>query len=524
MRRLVVGLDERTGSDRIAVLQLVRLGVALTILVVPAITGDLDLGVAVLAVGYALVIGIVELTRRRVAFRAPALLSGTILVDGLVVALAVTLTGGYRSPLLVLVFLDVVAVTLLVSYRTGFKLALWFGLLLLLGHAAAGAELLDAHSSVPDRVAFVSTATFLAFAACTALFSAVNERALRDSRNQLGALVTLGTDLERSPRPEEVLATLARHACANLGFLRIAVLVRGKAAWSGVYDDGQVLMPVEAAEGDSPLAWESTETGQPLLVRSLGDDPLLDAVLPSAGNVYVGALSVDDEPLGVVAAEWGGEGDAEISTLTVRAMSQAVSQTALALRNAELLAEVARLATRDSLTGLANRRLFDESLEREVARAQRLGASLSLVVIDVDHFKQINDSIGHQAGDAVLRQTAAAIVSSTKGFDVAARFGGDEFVLLLPGCAATDALPAAERVCASIVSAVTTANVTVSAGVATLPEQAFDAEALVTAADDALYDAKRGGRDRVVASEARGSARRADASGSLEQAPRQQVQ
>ena len=525
MRRVALGLDESTGSDRVAVLQVVRLGVAFAILVVPAITGDLDAGIVALALSYVLVVGIVEVSRRRVTTRAPALLSGTVLVDGMVVSLAVTMTGGYRSSLIVLVFFDVVAVTLLVSYRTAFKLALWVGLLLLLGQAAADAELLDVQSGVSARVAFVSTATLLAFAACTALFSAVNERALRDSQSQLGALVALGTDLERSPRPDEVLATLARHACANLGFLRVVVLVRGELEWSGVYDDGQVLMPVEIASGDSPLAWESTETGQPLLVRSLADDPLLDVVLPGADNAFVGALCVDDEPLGVVAAEWGGEDEAVITMLTVRAMSQAVSQTALALRNAELLAEVARLATRDSLTGLANRRLFDESLEREVARARRLSSPLSLVVIDVDHFKQINDSIGHQAGDAVLRQTAAAIVASTKAFDVAARYGGDEFVLLLPGCSASDARGAAERVCGAIVGGVTTAAVTVSAGVATLPEHAHDAERLVAAADDALYEAKRDGRDQVVvASDEFGRARSGEASGLLEQVPRQQAQ
>ena len=79
------------------------------------------------------------------------------------------------------------------------------------------------------------------------------------------------------------------------------------------------------------------------------------------------------------------------------------------MRNARLLGEVERLATRDSLTGLANRRLFDESLQREAARSQRLGTPLSLLVLDVDHFKQVNDSYGHQTGDAVLREVADAL-------------------------------------------------------------------------------------------------------------------
>ena len=108
--------------------------------------------------------------------------------------------------------------------------------------------------------------------------------------------------------------------------------------------------------------------------------------------------------------------------------------TASALHTAALLDEVERLATRDSLTGIANRRLFDESLGREAARAQRLRTSLSLIVFDIDHFKQINDAYGHLTGDAVLRSVADAIVASTKSFDLAARYGGDEFVLLLPGC------------------------------------------------------------------------------------------
>jgi diguanylate cyclase (GGDEF)-like protein len=189
--------------------------------------------------------------------------------------------------------------------------------------------------------------------------------------------------------------------------------------------------------------------------------------------------------------------------MTVQGLAQAAAHTGLALRNAELLLEVERLATRDSLTGIANRRLFDESLERETARSQRLCAPLSLVVFDIDHFKQINDTFGHQTGDAVLREMADALVASTKGFDVAARFGGDEFVLLLPGCARIDALGVAERVRGEVVRRTSSASVTVTAGVATMPDNAVDGERLVSAADAALYEAKRQGRDRAHASERR---------------------
>ena len=215
--------------------------------------------------------------------------------------------------------------------------------------------------------------------------------------------------------------------------------------WRGVVDDGRVEMVVTLPDRPAPVVWQCWESAAPELVRTV-DDPLLDQVIPNAVNVLVVPITADEEPIGVVVAEWGGEEGARIPTTTVQGLAQAAAHTGLALRNAELLVEVERLATRDSLTGIANRRLFDESLERETARSQRLGAPLSLVVFDIDHFKQINDTFGHQTGDAVLCEVADALVASTKGFDVAARFGGDEFVLLLPGCARTDALGVAERV------------------------------------------------------------------------------
>ena len=183
-----------------------------------------------------------------------------------------------------------------------------------------------------------------------------------------------------------------------------------------------------------------------MLVRIVDDD-LLDLVFPGARNVVITPITADGEHLGVAVGEWGGGADARIPTSTVRALSQASMHAALAFRKARLLGENERLATRDSLTGLANRRLFDESLQREVARSQRLATPLSLLVLDVDHFKQVNDTYGHQTGDAVLREVADALVANTKNYDVAARYGGDEFVVLLPGCSREDAMGVA-RACA----------------------------------------------------------------------------
>jgi diguanylate cyclase (GGDEF)-like protein len=486
-------------ADRLLVLQFVRVLIVVALLTVPAIAGVATGDVLVVAGVYLAFIAVVELVRRRAPGASTGLISWTVLLDGLAITVAIALSGGLRSPLLFLVFLDVMAVTLVASYRTGLKLALWCALLLLLAHAAVVAGVVDGHTGVSDRFAAVSAATFLLFASCTALFSAVNDRSLRHSRAQLESLVALGADLERADCSEAVTGALAHHACARLGFTRSAVLMKRGDGWVGTVDDGQVEMGVETPARSAPLVWETWASGAPMLVR-LVDDDLLDLVLPGGQNVAVAPVAVDGENLGIAIGEWGGGKEARIPTATVHAFAQASMHTALALRSTELLSEVERLATRDSLTGLANRRLFDESLHRETARAERLGAPLSLVVLDVDHFKQVNDTYGHPTGDRVLCEVANALALNTKAFDVAARYGGDEFVVILPGCKRDDAVNVAQRVRSEIARQVGDAPVTVSAGVATIPDNAQDADRLIAAADAALYEAKRTGRDRVAAS------------------------
>ncbi len=486
-------------TNRLLVLQGVRLLTAAALPVITALTGNFDVSLIPLAIAYAVVIGAAELARRRVPRLERTFVSTTVLVDGLVLAVAVSRTGGYRSPLLFLVFLLVIAATLLVSYRTGLELAAWCALLLVLAHVAADAGIIGAEPRVTDRFALVSASTFLVFALSAAAFSWVNERSLRHSRAQLEWLVELSTDLDRSHRAEDGMAMLVRHVCGRLGFTRAVVLARRGDGWWGVLDDGVVESLIETNGSDTVPALEQLSSGAPLLVRTL-EDGLLDAVLPDARNVVIAPVVADDERFGIVVAEWGGRDDAQIPVLTVRALAQAGMHTAAALRTAALIDEVERLATRDSLTGIANRRLFDESLVRETARAQRLKTPLSLVVFDVDHFKQINDTYGHLIGDSVLRSVADSIVLSTKSFDVAARYGGDEFVLLLPGCTNTDAMGVAERVRAEIGRQTLEVPVTVSAGLATIPDNAIDGDRLLSAADAALYVAKRSGRDRAAAS------------------------
>jgi len=153
----------------------------------------------------------------------------------------------------------------------------------------------------------------------------------------------------------------------------------------------------------------------------------------------------------------------------------------------------------DHLTGLANRRRFERQLEREVARTERYGHSFCLLLIDIDNFKEVNDTHGHDAGDEALRRVANVIQSGTRGIDTGARIGGDEFAIILPETNLARGLEVAERLRASIAALDfgSAGRITASLGVAELPACARTGEELRAAADIALYGAKRGGRDRA---------------------------
>jgi diguanylate cyclase (GGDEF)-like protein len=176
-----------------------------------------------------------------------------------------------------------------------------------------------------------------------------------------------------------------------------------------------------------------------------------------------------------------------------------------ALKLGETLEALRRLATRDQLTGLLNRREFERILTEEDERVRRFGHSLALVMVDIDHFKSVNDTHGHPVGDVVLREVARRVADELRSVDRALRFGGEELALILVQTDRAGALDVAKRACLAVerepilVSDTTALNVTVSAGAAAMPQDAKSGFTLLNAADKALYAAKTRGRNRAVA-------------------------
>ena len=178
---------------------------------------------------------------------------------------------------------------------------------------------------------------------------------------------------------------------------------------------------------------------------------------------------------------------------------------ALALANLQLRETLRQQSIRDPLTGLFNRRYLEESLDRDLHRAQRQQQSLGIIMLDIDYFKHFNDTFGHKAGDVVLRTLGQFLKENIRGSDIVCRYGGEEFLLILPEACIADAKQRAEQLRQGIrqldiqYQDSSLGPVTISLGVACFPEHGSTGEALIRAADAALYCAKRRGRDRTIA-------------------------
>ena len=262
--------------------------------------------------------------------------------------------------------------------------------------------------------------------------------------------------------------------------------------WSATYEEGLVKL-MAGGHAACLLDYQLGERDGLQLIR--------EAVALGCRTPIVFLTAETAERVDVAAMEAGALDYLVKGEITPRALERSLRY---AMKLGDTLEALRRLATRDQLTGLLNRREFDRILTEEEERVRRFGHPLALVMIDVDHFKSVNDTYGHPAGDAVLREVARRVATLPRSVDRVARFGGEEFALVLMQTDRAAALDVARRVCAVVerepvlVDDRIALNVTVSAGVAALPEDGKLGTDLVAAADKALYAAKARGRNRAV--------------------------
>jgi len=274
-----------------------------------------------------------------------------------------------------------------------------------------------------------------------------------------------------------------------------------------------------------PEIQKASAEGDVVVVDDTHTDPLIGPVLhmlPVRKSIMIVPLRVQREDLGEYVLQSSrryrpySEHDVKFARVVANAAANGLANAAL-YEQAEIDNQrLTRLANTDDQTGLYNHRYFYQRLEDEFKRAHRYGSDLSLILLDIDHFKQVNDTYGHQQGDAVLREMAAVLHRTIRETDLLARYGGEEFAVLLPETNLSGTYQQAERlrrqIKAHYFEALMGKPLTISCGVACLPfsDQEFPVprqrqDALISWADQALYTAKRGGRDRTITFEGRAS-------------------
>ena len=495
-------------ADRLRYMLMVRIAlfaaIGLGATVATGLVGSAPPGTGAVLGAWAGVSALVEIARRVSRRRGLPLFGATLIIDGVVLVWLSEV--GSITNVRYLIFLHMVAVVLLASYRTGLKMALWYTLLLFTLFFAARQGTLGLHRPQPGVVAHwdlgqlsVFVGVMWAVSVATAVFSSVNERELRRRRFDLEALAHFAVALERAADRKTVAATLLDGLAENFPVEKLLLLTAGRqpvvlghrGLGSGTPGPGRL---------EATSAVLASQTGRQTLLLS-GLDPHLDAwvdgVMGGVANLIVIPLFAEGGCVAVLVAEHSSRAGSRVERRLVSILERFASHAALALRNAALLEQMERMANTDGLTHIANRRTFQANLDKEMARSIRSAEPVSLIMLDIDNFKVLNDTRGHQVGDEVLREVAIALQAGSREFDTIARYGGEEFAVILPGCGPDAAWASAQRLHRLVTEGVTSVPITVSLGVASAPTQAQTAQSLVKAADDALYRAKRAGRNTV---------------------------
>ncbi len=324
---------------------------------------------------------------------------------------------------------------------------------------------------------------------------------------QLETLFNIGTAVSQTLNLEDLLVNVLDKVLAVTGvevtgiFLfdektRELVLRAHRGMSPSFMNDIRVL-----GKGDDVLR-QVLQTGKPLLVENVSTDQRFNH--PGEWKECVQSFAAlpimaKERILGVMGI--GSYDHREFPEWEVRMLSTIANQIGMAIENAQLYEHALELAFTDGLTGLYNRRYLMDQIEREFIRAQRSKVPLSLIMIDLDELKKINDRFGHHVGDGFLKEVARTVRVNTRASDVAARWGGDEFMLLAPGTDSKGASNIAERIRAQVEHCTirlegAQVGITISAGIVSCPTHASVVTELLKEVDEAMYNAKRGGKNR----------------------------
>ncbi len=269
----------------------------------------------------------------------------------------------------------------------------------------------------------------------------------------------------------------------------------------------EALKPLRVGIGEGIAGWVARE-GQPVLLEEAAADPRFAPRFDAAsqwatGSVLAVPLRSKGRVLGVIELV-NARGTRAFSPDDLRTLATIADYASIAIENARNFERIRELTLLDDHTGLYNARHLYRSLDAELSRARRFGRGFSLLFFDLDHFKLVNDQHGHQAGSAVLKEVAEVVRGGLRAMDVPIRYGGDEFVVLLPEADRGQALAVAERLRSAInetrflASRGLDIRVTASFGIATFPDDAASTEDLLRVADAAMYRVKETTRDAVA--------------------------
>jgi len=489
-------------SERLRTTQLCRygLGVVMVLLwyAVPQYRGLPLVSLAGFTAGYLAVTAPTAYAARLSRRTILTVFSASLVIDGIYLAITSYATTGYVSPQVTLVLVHAVTVTLLASFRTGLKIAVWHSLLAFVVYQYLRAGVLHSphHSTGAEVGAFVAAVWLVTLA--TAAFASVNERELRRRNYDLLGLARLSQRLEEALHPADVGRVLVEAVHDDFLAPRAAIVVKsgpGDVILASVKTTPNPLSPAEDRSIQSVRRERRTwRLGHIDRHR----DRWLAASFPGAQRLLLVPMSAGNNVDGVLVAEHNARFGSRVDRRVVAMLERYASQTALALANSWLLEQITLLAATDMLTGVANRRTLEENLDRMFAQASRAAQPISVVMVDIDHFKHINDTFGHQVGDQTLQRVARALQQGCRSSDLVARYGGEEFVVVLPDTDLAGAATAAENLRRRIFGLDAEPRVTVSLGVATFPLHGGSPDHILSAADAALYQSKSAGRNRVT--------------------------